>query len=461
MIAVIDDGAGIAAGDAERIFEPGFSGAGGAGLGLPLARRLARAAGGDVVAVPQRGGARSSSASPPDRDGCADTHIRAGWGQPFRKRSWRSHNPVRLASHLEDACQPQLPPVSHGHRPHRRVPRAARRDPRARRARRRSRCACSCPIPRPPSGTRRIPSATPRPRRPSASSRRRCPTSSDAAGVPHRRVRLDPARPDGRDRGAAARRADRRADHRHHAAPHRGLAARRPAPPRRAPRAAGDRAHRADGAATLTDPHAHRRIGPSLGRRMLNKVPEVTFYFWLIKIMCTTVGETAADYLNDNLGFGLTKTTIVAGALLVVLLVVQFRARRYIPGVYWSVVVVISVFGTLITDNMTDRYNVPLTTSTPIFAVDPGDRLRGLVVRSSARSRSTRSSPPAARRSTGSRSSSRSRSAPPPATWSPRRSASATASRSRSSARVIAADRHRPLRASSSTPCWRSGSRTS
>jgi uncharacterized membrane-anchored protein len=97
-------------------------------------------------------------------------------------------------------------------------------------------------------------------------------------------------------------------------------------------------------------------------------VPEVTLFFWLIKIMCTTVGETAADYLNDNLGFGLTNTTYIAGALLIVLLAVQFRLRRYVPTVYWAVVVVISVFGTLITDNMSDHYNVPLTTSTPIFA---------------------------------------------------------------------------------------------
>ncbi len=110
-------------------------------------------------------------------------------------------------------------------------------------------------------------------------------------------------------------------------------------------------------------PHAR-----SLGRTMLNKVPEVTLFFWIIKIMCTTVGETAADYLNVDLGFGLTKTTYVTGALLAALLVAQFRLRRYVPAVYWSVVVVISVFGTLITDNMTDRYNVPLTTSTPIFA---------------------------------------------------------------------------------------------
>jgi len=104
-------------------------------------------------------------------------------------------------------------------------------------------------------------------------------------------------------------------------------------------------------------------------RRMLNKVPEVTLFFWLIKIMCTTVGETAADYLNDNLGFGLSKTTYVTGAMLAVLLLVQFRLRRYVPIAYWSVVVVISVFGTLITDNLSDGYNVPLTVSTPIFAV--------------------------------------------------------------------------------------------
>jgi uncharacterized membrane-anchored protein len=101
---------------------------------------------------------------------------------------------------------------------------------------------------------------------------------------------------------------------------------------------------------------------------MLNKVPEVTLFFWVIKIMCTTVGETAADYFNDNLGFGLVNTTYFAGALLAVLLLAQFRLRRYVPTVYWSVVVVISVFGTLITDNMTDLHNIPLTTTTPIFA---------------------------------------------------------------------------------------------
>jgi uncharacterized membrane-anchored protein len=103
-------------------------------------------------------------------------------------------------------------------------------------------------------------------------------------------------------------------------------------------------------------------------RKMLNKVPEITLFFWVIKIMCTTVGETAADYVNDNLGFGLVNTTYVAGAFLAVLLLVQLSLRRYMAPAYWAVVVVISVFGTLITDNMSELHNVPLTTSTPIFA---------------------------------------------------------------------------------------------
>ena len=70
-------------------------------------------------------------------------------------------------------------------------------------------------------------------------------------------------------------------------------------------------------------------------RRMLNKVPEVTLYFWVIKVLCTTVGETASDYLSDNVGLGLTNTTYITASLLLATLVFQFRARRYVAGVYW------------------------------------------------------------------------------------------------------------------------------
>jgi len=102
-------------------------------------------------------------------------------------------------------------------------------------------------------------------------------------------------------------------------------------------------------------------------RQMLNKVPEVTLYFWVIKVLCTTVGETASDYLSDNVGLGLTKTTFITAALLLVTLFFQFRVRRYVAGVYWTGIVLISVVGTQITDNLHDIHGVPLTVTTPLF----------------------------------------------------------------------------------------------
>lgn len=108
---------------------------------------------------------------------------------------------------------------------------------------------------------------------------------------------------------------------------------------------------------------------PSLGRQMLNKVPEVMIFFWIIKILCTTVGETFADFLNFNLGFGLTLTTIIMGIAFFVALYLQFRATKYVPGIYWLTVVLISVFGTLVTDNLTDSMGVPLEVSTVVFSV--------------------------------------------------------------------------------------------
>src|SRR5436190_5360274 len=108
---------------------------------------------------------------------------------------------------------------------------------------------------------------------------------------------------------------------------------------------------------------------PHLTRQMLNKVPEITLYFSVIKVLCTTVGETASDYLSDNVGLGLTKTTFITSALLIATLVFQFRARKYIPGIYWLAVVLISVVGTQITDNLTDNFGVSLVTTTIVFSV--------------------------------------------------------------------------------------------
>src|SRR5881398_1847803 len=102
-------------------------------------------------------------------------------------------------------------------------------------------------------------------------------------------------------------------------------------------------------------------------RRMLNKVPEVTLYFWVIKVLCTTVGETASDYLSDNVGLGLTNTTYITAALLIATLVFQFRADRYVAGIYWTGIVLISVVGTQITDNLSDNLGVSLVITTSGF----------------------------------------------------------------------------------------------
>lgn len=102
---------------------------------------------------------------------------------------------------------------------------------------------------------------------------------------------------------------------------------------------------------------------------VFNKVPGVTLYFWIIKILCTTIGETAADYLNSSLNLGLTGTTLTMSVLLIVALVFQFKADKYKPAIYWISVVLISVVGTLITDNLTDNLGVSLITTTIIFSI--------------------------------------------------------------------------------------------
>ena len=104
-------------------------------------------------------------------------------------------------------------------------------------------------------------------------------------------------------------------------------------------------------------------------KTMLCKVPEVTLFFWIIKVLATTIGETAADYINTQLNLGLTGTTLIMGSLLIVALIVQFRLKKYVPVVYWIAIVLISVVGTLITDNMVNNFGVSLPVSTAIFAV--------------------------------------------------------------------------------------------
>ena len=104
-------------------------------------------------------------------------------------------------------------------------------------------------------------------------------------------------------------------------------------------------------------------------KNWLVKVPEVTAFFWIIKVLATTVGETFADYLNVTLGFGLNGTTLVTIIALVVVLIFQFKSAKYRPSLYWLVVVLISITGCVFTDNLTDNVGVSLITSSVIFSI--------------------------------------------------------------------------------------------
>lgn len=83
---------------------------------------------------------------------------------------------------------------------------------------------------------------------------------------------------------------------------------------------------------------------------LLDKVPRITLGFWVIKILSTTVGETAADTLSVDVGLGTAITAIGMGVLLVAARAGQMRARACVPWLYWSTALLVSIVGTQITD---------------------------------------------------------------------------------------------------------------
>jgi len=99
-----------------------------------------------------------------------------------------------------------------------------------------------------------------------------------------------------------------------------------------------------------------------------NRVPAVTPEFWVIKLMAVTMGETAADYLAVNMGLGLTATSLIMSAVLIGALILQFGQKRYVPWSYWLAVVLISIVGTLVTDNLVDNFGVSLVATTVFFS---------------------------------------------------------------------------------------------
>jgi len=105
-------------------------------------------------------------------------------------------------------------------------------------------------------------------------------------------------------------------------------------------------------------------------KNVILRVPEVSLIFWIIKTLSTTVGETGADFLAFDLNWGMPVTTAVMTGIMVILVYLQFgKFKRYVPANYWSLVVLMSVVGTLITDMLVDLAGVSLVTLSVVFTV--------------------------------------------------------------------------------------------
>jgi uncharacterized membrane-anchored protein len=104
-------------------------------------------------------------------------------------------------------------------------------------------------------------------------------------------------------------------------------------------------------------------------KTLLVKVPAVTLFFWIIKVLSTTVGETLADYLNSTLGLGDNGTIIVMTSVLLALLAAQLLLTKYVPSVYWATIVAVSTVGTLITDSMHTNFGWENWQLTILFGV--------------------------------------------------------------------------------------------
>ena len=99
----------------------------------------------------------------------------------------------------------------------------------------------------------------------------------------------------------------------------------------------------------------------------MSKVPEVTAYFWITKVLTTGMGETASDFLTRV--FGNVPAVGLGGLLLAASLILQFRARRYVAWIYWTAVVMVSVFGTMCADVLHVGLGIPYGVSTAFFSI--------------------------------------------------------------------------------------------
>src|SRR6266481_1329003 len=84
----------------------------------------------------------------------------------------------------------------------------------------------------------------------------------------------------------------------------------------------------------------------------MNKVPQITFAFWIMKICATTLGETAGDLLSMTLKIGYAVSSLVLISIFFITLVAQLLSKKFHPALYWAVIVSTSTAGTTMSDYM-------------------------------------------------------------------------------------------------------------
>jgi uncharacterized membrane-anchored protein len=102
---------------------------------------------------------------------------------------------------------------------------------------------------------------------------------------------------------------------------------------------------------------------------LFNRVAGLTVFFWIVKILSTTVGETAADFVNVDLGVGLVGTTILMGVITIGAVIWDLKLKKYYAPAYWFLIVMMSIEGTLITDLLVDKLGVSLITLDVVFTI--------------------------------------------------------------------------------------------
>ena len=107
-------------------------------------------------------------------------------------------------------------------------------------------------------------------------------------------------------------------------------------------------------------------------RELINRVARLGLLFWVIKILSTTVGETAADYFSVNLNLGLTLTAIIMGVITIGVTYWNFQQKKYYPPSYWLLIVMMSIEGTLITDLLVEKLHVSILILDVVFAIAMG-----------------------------------------------------------------------------------------